>query len=259
MTTDDIMALSIEIDAGLRAKLRAAVTAMVAERDALECARNNLLCEKQQVEDERDALKAALAAQAEPVASITECEACFTPDACRLRGKCDHYSAQQLRVAAQPQQPTAAPAEPVAFEHDIGADRYQVVKGSFWWHVRIGDGTANVGKFHTKMAAEDMALKLLTAFRDGAFMQSKAAQPQQATDAALEAATGEPHVDGWPLWSGLPPAAPVAWLVIDEDRIPIHAAPWQEAAQEHINDAIMEDLDEAKHWKVIPVYAKGTA
>lgn len=68
-------------------------------------------------------------------------------------------------------------AQPVAFDHDIGADRYQVVKGSFWWHVRIGDSTANVGKFHTKMAAEDMALKLLTAFRDGAFMQSRAAQP----------------------------------------------------------------------------------
>ena len=81
-----------------------------AERDALECARNNLLCEKQQVEDERDALKAALAAQAEPVATITECEACFTPDACQLRGKCDHYSAQQLRVAAQPQQATGEAA-----------------------------------------------------------------------------------------------------------------------------------------------------
>lgn len=94
------------------------------------------------------------------------------------------YSVQEhMWIAAQPQQPTAAPAEPVAFEHDIGADRYQVVKGSFWWHVRIGDGTANVGKFHTKMAAEDMALKLLTAFRDGAYLQSRAAQPQQATAA----------------------------------------------------------------------------
>lgn len=71
----------------------------------------------------------------------------------------------------------ALAAQPVAFDHDIGADRYQVVKGSFWWRVRIGDSTANVGKFHTKMAAEDMALKLLTAFRDGAFMQSRAAQP----------------------------------------------------------------------------------
>lgn len=85
---------------------------------------------------------------------------------------------EQLRAAL------AAQAEPVKFDHGIGADRYQVVKGSFWWHIRIGDGTANVGKFHSKLAAEDMALKLLTAFRDGAFMQSRAAQPQQATGEA---------------------------------------------------------------------------
>jgi hypothetical protein len=35
-----------------------------------------------------------------------------------------------------------------------------------------------VGKFHTKLAAEDMALKLLTAFRDGAFSQYKTTSPQ---------------------------------------------------------------------------------
>ena len=27
------------------------------------------------------------------------------------------------------------------------------------------------------------------------------------TDAELERRTGEPHIDGWPLYSGLPPAA----------------------------------------------------
>jgi hypothetical protein len=48
-----------------------------------------------------DALRAALAQQ-EPVATVTECEACFTPDVCRLRGACDHYSAQKLRVAHPP-------------------------------------------------------------------------------------------------------------------------------------------------------------
>jgi len=52
-----------------------------------------------------DAVVAAQSRQAaQPVATITECEACFTPDVCRLRGKCDHYSAEQVRVAAQPQQ-----------------------------------------------------------------------------------------------------------------------------------------------------------
>ena len=51
-----------------------------------------------------EAKLAALARQeqAEPVATVTECEACFTPDVCRLRGACDHYSAQKLRVAHPP-------------------------------------------------------------------------------------------------------------------------------------------------------------
>lgn len=51
-------------------------------------------------------LESALAAgeaRPEPVAVITECEACFTPDVCQLRGTCDHYSAEWLRIAAPPQ------------------------------------------------------------------------------------------------------------------------------------------------------------
>lgn len=40
-------------------------------------------------------------------------------------------------------------------------------------------------------------------------MQALAAPALQATDAELERRTGEPHVDGWPLVSGLPaPQAP---------------------------------------------------
>ena len=35
----------------------------------------------------------------EAVATVTECEACFTPDVCQLRGTCDHYSAERLRIA----------------------------------------------------------------------------------------------------------------------------------------------------------------
>lgn len=84
--------------------------------------------------------------------------------------------------------------EPVAFDHGIGAGRFSVVKGAFWWHIRIGSSTANVGKFHSKRAAEDMALKLLTAFRDGAFLQSKVmSAPTAQSDriAALEAALGK--------------------------------------------------------------------
>ena len=54
--------------------------------------------------------RAALATQPAQPETVTECEACFTPDVCQLRGTCDHYSAQKLRVAAQPAQPTV-PAE----------------------------------------------------------------------------------------------------------------------------------------------------
>lgn len=58
------------------------------------------------------ALRAALEAQParEPVvAVVTECEACFTPDVCRLRGTCDHYLAERLRVSAATQAPQRAP------------------------------------------------------------------------------------------------------------------------------------------------------
>lgn len=49
---------------------------------------------------------------------------------------------------------------------------------------------------------------------------------------------------------------PVAWLVLDEDGLPMYAAAWREAANEHINDAINEhDLVEAHKWRVVPVYA----
>ena len=69
----------------------------------------------------------------------------------------------------------ASPASvPEGFKHDIGAERFAVVRGSYWWHVRAGNGTQNIGKFHTELSAKEMALTLLTAFRDGAFMQYQA-------------------------------------------------------------------------------------
>ncbi len=42
------------------------------------------------------------------IATVTECEACFTPDVCQLRGTCDHYAAEQLRIAARAQERTVA-------------------------------------------------------------------------------------------------------------------------------------------------------
>lgn len=52
----------------------------------------------QRAMNETEAPIASNARQA-TVATVTECEACFTPDACQLRGKCDHYAAEQLRIA----------------------------------------------------------------------------------------------------------------------------------------------------------------
>jgi len=46
------------------------------------------------------------------VATITECEACFTPDVCQLRGTCDHYSAEWLRVAKGVPVPVNTPKLP---------------------------------------------------------------------------------------------------------------------------------------------------
>ena len=73
---------------------------------------------------------------------------------------------------------SAAPQEPVAFDHSIGDGRFRPVKSSFWWQIEIGDGTARYGKFHSKLAAEDMCLRLLCAYRDGAFAQHLAAAPK---------------------------------------------------------------------------------
>jgi Lar family restriction alleviation protein len=57
--------------------------------------------------------KAAPQQAAPAVATVTECEACFTPDVCQLRGTCDHYAAERLRVAA-PAGQAAAPSDPGA-------------------------------------------------------------------------------------------------------------------------------------------------
>lgn len=57
------------------------------------------------------------------VATVSECEACFTPDACRLRGTCDHYAASKLRIAAAPSPAEVPMPEPVAW-------MWQTVKGT---------------------------------------------------------------------------------------------------------------------------------
>lgn len=73
----------------------------------------------------------------------------------------------------------AALAEPVQepgdFDHGIGADRFKVVRGAFWWHVLIGDSPTEHGKFRSRASAEKMAADLLREFRNGAFVQHEAA------------------------------------------------------------------------------------
>jgi len=113
-----------------------------------------------------DAVDAALATQpAQPtVATVTECEACFTPDVCQLRGTCDHYSAQKLRVATQPAQPSAQ-GEAVAWLVEWKAHGY----GPQWWGFNHTPGKSatwcsdanNAIRFARKEDAERMRLHII--------------------------------------------------------------------------------------------------
>ena len=71
--------------------------------------------------------------------------------------------------------------EPKDFDHAIGADRFKVVRGAFWWHVLIGDSPTKHGKFHSRASAEKMAADLLREFRNGAFVQHEAALAEPQT------------------------------------------------------------------------------
>ena len=103
------------------------------------------------------------------VATCVDCGA----TASEVRAVPDVVKTQELALAEWNLR--ASPASvPEGFKHDIGAERFAVVRGSYWWHVRAGNGTQNIGKFHTELSAKEMALTLLTAFRDGAFMQYQA-------------------------------------------------------------------------------------
>ncbi|CAB4159186.1 hypothetical protein UFOVP703_68 [uncultured Caudovirales phage] len=66
----------------------------------------------------------------------------------------------------------------------MAADRYQVVRGAFWWRVKVGDGQQTVGRCHTKEEAERLAAALRTAFLDGAFVVAQqVAEEQRLRDA----------------------------------------------------------------------------
>lgn len=64
------------------------------------------------------------------------------------------------------------------------ADRYRVVRGAFWWRVKIGDGQQTVGRCYTEAEAERLAAALRTAFLDGAFVVAQqVAEEQRLRDA----------------------------------------------------------------------------
>lgn len=48
--------------------------------------------------------------------------------------------------------------------------------------------------------------------------------------------------------TGDPP--PALWVVIDEDGLPMHSAPWPEACHEYINEVLDRDHQEAADWRV---------
>lgn len=66
------------------------------------------------------------------------------------------------------------------FDNILGADRFKVVRGAFWWHVLIGDSTTEHGKFRSRASAEKMAFDLLREFRNGAFVQHEAIRARWA-------------------------------------------------------------------------------
>ena len=113
----------------------------------------------------------------------------------------DDYNSPYLKIVAAMAALRAALEEPEGggnlppplpgdFDHAIGADRFKVVRGAFWWHVLIGDSPTKHGKFHSRASAEKMAADLLREFRNGAFVQHEAALAEPEEDPELSAALG---------------------------------------------------------------------
>ena len=107
--------------------------------------------------------------------------------------------------------------KPGDFDHAIGADRFKVVRGAFWWHVLIGDSPTKRGKFHTQAGAEEMAAVLLREFRNGAFVQH-------------EAALAEPVQE------------PVAWMLTDAQNTRLRFLEWQKETRPYSGEWIKTPL-----------------
>ena len=69
---------------------------------------------------------------------------------------------------------------------EMAADRYRVVRGAFWWRVKIGDGQQTVGRCYTEAEAERLAAALRTSFLDGAFVVAQQVAEEQRLRAAIK-------------------------------------------------------------------------
>jgi hypothetical protein len=84
--------------------------------------------------------------------------------------RADGSNIQTMRAhAALYAAPPAQPAAELETEQDW-SQRYRPVKGSFWWHYVVGNGTQRKGKFYTEIAAKEACADLLTAFLDGKYV-----------------------------------------------------------------------------------------
>lgn len=69
---------------------------------------------------------------------------------------------------------------------EMAANRYRVVRGAFWWRVKIGDGQQTVGRCYTEAEAERLTAALRTAFLDGAFVVAQQVAEEQRLRAAIK-------------------------------------------------------------------------
>lgn len=99
-------------------------------------------------------------------------------------------------AATPPRAPTVV--EPL---HVDESKRYRVVQKGYWWRVQIGDGQQTVGRCFSQTEAQQLAHALLVAYRDGAFVASRATPPRAAlTDEQLKQILMDhpgPITQGW--------------------------------------------------------------
>lgn len=83
------------------------------------------------------------------------------------------------------------------YEEAISEDRYKAVQAGLLWRIKIGDGEARYGKFHSRQAAEDMAVLMRREFLNGAFaVRSREAQLSSLGRMIADGAKKQPTKNG---------------------------------------------------------------